>query len=585
MTAEAPQHDGRRLFGWLWRGYLARHKGTMAVAVVLMAIDGSMMGFLSYMLEPMFDRVFVGGEADAIWWVGLGFFTIFAIRAVSGVGQKVLMSRVAEATVAAVQRDLTSHLMTLDTAFHQKHPPGYLIERVQGDVKAVAEVWQSIITGAGRDLIALIALFAVAISVDPLWTVIALVGTPILVLPSLVAQRYVRKKARDAREIAGRMSTRLDEIFHGIGQVKLNAIERYQEGKYDGLVTTRAQVEVKAATGRAMIPGLVDLMAGLGFMGVLFYGGGEIISGEKTVGQFMSFFTAIALAFEPMRRLGAVSGLWQAAAASLERLVTLFETRATILSPAAPARAVADTTITLSDVRLSYDDTEILKGISFTAEAGQTTALVGASGAGKSTVFNLLTRLVDADSGSIRIGGGDVTEMALPELRAMFSVVTQDALLFDETIRENILLGRTDVSDIRLAEVVEAANMTRFLAGLPQGLDTNAGPRGSSLSGGQRQRVAIARALLRDAPILLLDEATSALDAASEAAVQAALDRLSRGRTTLVIAHRLATIRRADRIVVMDAGRIMDIGRHDELIARGGLYADLCRLQFEDGPA
>lgn len=223
----------------------------------------------------------------------------------------------------------------------------------------------------------------------------------------------------------------------------------------------------------------------------------------------------------------------------------------------------------------------MLRGVTFTAEAGKTTALVGASGAGKSTVFNLLTRLVDAQSGRVTVGGVDLMDIPLPELRAMFSVVTQDAALFDETIRENITLGRQDVSDERLREVMDAAHVTEFVEHLPLGVDTPAGPRGSALSGGQRQRVAIARALLRDAPILLLDEATSALDARSEALVQAALDRLSVGRTTLVIAHRLSTIRDAHKIVVMDQGRVVDEGTHEELLSRDGLYAGLYRLQFQ----
>jgi ABC-type multidrug transport system fused ATPase/permease subunit len=274
----------------------------------------------------------------------------------------------------------------------------------------------------------------------------------------------------------------------------------------------------------------------------------------------------------------------QTAAASLERVYWLLDSRPRIVSPARPAELpVSGSAVAFEDVGFAYADLPVLRDVSFVAPSGETTALVGPSGAGKSTVFSLLTRLAEPDEGRVSIGGVPVRELDLASLRGLVSVVTQDALLFDETVRENILLGRGDVSEARLAEVVEAAHVADFLGQLPQGLDSPAGPRGSNLSGGQRQRVAIARALLRDTPILLLDEATSALDAASEALVQEALDRLSRGRTTLVIAHRLATVRSAHKIVVMEAGRIVDEGTHDALIARGGLYAELHDLQFRDG--
>jgi ATP-binding cassette subfamily B protein len=241
--------------------------------------------------------------------------------------------------------------------------------------------------------------------------------------------------------------------------------------------------------------------------------------------------------------------------------------------------------VVLDKVTLSYGDTRVLDRLSLTAKAGETTALVGASGAGKSTVFNVLTRLVDPLGGRASLGGVGTTEMTLADLRGLFSVVTQEALLFDASLRENILLGRKDVTQARLQEVLRDAHVADFLPQLENGLETMVGPRGSALSGGQRQRVVIARALLRDTPILLLDEATSALDAKSEKTVQEALDRLSKGRTTIVIAHRLATIRNADRIVVMDKGRVVDEGTHDALLARGGLYADLYRLQFREGDA
>ena len=577
------RYASRRLFGRLWQDYLTHHKGWMALALVMMILEGSTLGAMSWMLEPLFDRIFVAGQAGAMWWVGSGILAIFLLRAVTSVGQRTILTRIAQRSSTAMQVDLLRHLLRLDAAFFQSNPPGALMERLQGDTRAVQGVWAVLISGVGRDVVSLVSLAAVALLIDPWWTLLAVVGAPVLVAPAAAAQRYIRRKTGTMREISGLRSTRLDEVFHGIVPIKLNAMEAYQMGRFESIVDRIVTAEVKIEASRALIPALIDVITGIGFFLVLLVGGREIIEGEKTLGEFISFFTAMALAFQPLRRLGSVAGIWQVAAASLERLYRLFDTEPTILSPAAPKPAPSDTTLRVENVALAFGDMPVLRGVSFTAEASHTTAVVGASGAGKSTLFNVLTRLVDPQEGRITVGGADIREMDLGALRALFSVVTQDALLFDETVRDNILLGRTDVDEALLDRVLKDAHVADFLPQLPQGLDSPAGPRGSNLSGGQRQRVAIARALLRDTPILLLDEATSALDAASEAVVQAALERLSEGRTTLVIAHRLSTIRGADKIVVMDHGRVIDEGRHDELIARGGLYAELCRLQFGEG--
>ncbi|APE44142.1 ABC transporter ATP-binding protein [Sulfitobacter alexandrii] len=572
------------LLRWLWRDYLRKHVKLMIVAVIFMAIEGSTLGALARLMEPMFDQVFVAGDRSALKWVGLVLVGIFALRAVAGVIQKVLLTRIAQRTAADMRIELLDKLMVQDGAFHQAHPPGFLIQRVQSDVNAVGDVWRAVITGAGRDAIGLIVLLGVAISIDPVWAFLACIGVPLMVLPAAAAQRFVRRRAREARDLGAHLSTRLDEVFHGIVQIKLNALEQYQSRQYRDLTRKFVTTEVRAAFGNSAIPGMIDIMSGIGFMAVILYGGSQIISGDKTIGQFMTFFTAMGFTFSPLRRLGGVSGLWQTAAAALERLKELLDAPRTQTDPETPrALPLPSTAIALKDVTLSFGDTKVLDGLNLTANAGETTALVGASGAGKSTIFNVLTRLIDPQEGEVTIGGVPVTDLTLADLRGLFSVVTQEALLFDETVRENILLGRTDVSDERLREVLQAAHVADFLPKLENGLDTRVGPRGSALSGGQRQRVVIARALLRDTPILLLDEATSALDAQSEQVVQDALDRLSAGRTTLVIAHRLATIRSADRIVVMDRGRVTDEGTHEELLAGGGIYANLYRLQFEDG--
>lgn len=572
------------LLRWLWKNYLKKHIGLMALATFFMVIEGSTLGALARLMEPMFDQVFVAGEKDALLWVGLVLIGIFILRAVAGVSQKVLLTRVAQRTAADMRIDLLDRMMKQDGAFHQSHPPGFLIQRVQSDVNSVGDVWRAVITGAGRDFIGLMVLLGVAISIDPVWALLACVGIPVMVLPAAAAQRFVRRRSREAKDLGANLATRLDEVFHGIVQVKLNALESYQARQYRDLTDKFIGTEVRAAFGNSAIPGMIDIMSGVGFMAVILYGGSEIISGDKTIGQFMTFFTAMGFTFSPLRRLGGISGLWQVAAAALERIRELLEAPLRLKDPASPVAApTTNTDIVLKDVDLSYGEAKVLDRLNLTARAGQTTALVGASGAGKSTIFNVLTRLIDPQNGSVSIGGVAVDQMKMTDLRGLFSVVTQEALLFDETLRENIVLGRTDVTEARLQEVLKAAHVADFLPKLEKGLETLVGPRGSALSGGQRQRVVIARALLRDTPVLLLDEATSALDAQSEQVVQDALDRLSKGRTTIVIAHRLATIRSADKIVVMDRGRVTDEGTHDELLSRGGIYADLYRLQFQDG--
>ncbi|WP_299024094.1 ABC transporter ATP-binding protein [uncultured Sulfitobacter sp.] len=589
MKTDTPPSSGQTytsgvLMRWLWRDYLRKHIGKLAIAVMFMVLEGASLGAMAKLMEPMFDRVFVAGEQSWLLIVGFVLIGIFVVRAISGVAQKVLLTRIAQRSAADMRIDLLDRMMQQDGAFHQSHPPGFLIQRVQSDVNAVGDVWRAIITGAGRDFIGLLVLLGVAISIDPVWALLACIGIPVMVLPAAFAQRFVRRRAREARDLGASLSTRLDEVFHGIVQIKLNALESYQSRQYREITKRFVSTEVRTAFGSSAIPAMIDIISGIGFMAVILYGGSEIISGDKTIGQFMTFFTAMGFTFNPLRRLGAISGQWQTAAAALERIKELMDAPLHLTSPEMPVPApLGDADITLDRVNLSFGETQVLHDLSLTAPAGQTTALVGASGAGKSTIFNLLTRLLDPTSGTVRIGGVTTTEMAIPDLRTLFSVVSQEALLFDETLRENIVLGRTDVSDEALQAALDAAFVSDFLPQLENGLDTHVGPRGSALSGGQRQRVVIARALLRNTPVLLLDEATSALDAQSEQVVQDALDRLSEGRTTLVIAHRLSTIRNADKIIVMDRGRAVDEGTHEELLARGGIYADLYRLQFKDG--
>lgn len=580
------------LFRRLWHSYLRRHLPLMVVAFGIMVIEGSTLGALSYMLEPLFDKVFTGGANEgALFAVGLGILGLFLVRAIASLISKTLMANITQRISSTMQVDLLRHILTLDGAFFQTNPPGALIERVQGDTAAVQGIWSTLLMGLGRDLVALLSLFAVTLSIDVQWTVAALIGAPLLILPTLVVQKYIRRKAKWSRAQAGLRATRLDEIFHGIQAIKLNSLEDYQANRFQTILTSIRRAEVRAAAGRATMPSLIDVVTGIGFFAVLMLGGREVAAGERTTGEFMAFFTAMALTFQPLRRLGDLSGLWQSAAASLERIYWLFDSKPSPRPDAMPAKPLdAAPSIEFRDVQFDYGTTPILRGLSFTAEAGKITALVGASGAGKTTVFQILTGLLDPASGAVLIGDRSTTSLGLADLRAIFASVAQDTALFDESLRENVVLGQNNRPAGMLQMALDTAHVTDFAATFPAGLDTPAGPRGSGLSGGQRQRIAIARALLRDAPVLLLDEATSALDAKSEALVADALNRLRAGRTTLVIAHRLSTVREADKIVVMDRGRVVEEGRHHQLLALDGLYAQLYRLQFKDaqqnnGPA
>lgn len=575
-VADSRSNRGTRsLMAQLWRDYVSKHSGLLLIALILMIIEGSALGAVAYVIKPMFDQILVAGNVGMLSLVAIGMFVLFTSRALGGFGQRVITVTVGLRVVTGLQKDLLAHLMTLDTAFFHRHSPGSLIERVRGDAQTLQGLASNALMTLGRDSFTLIALLAVAIYNDWLWTVIAFVGIPSLVLPIVYLQRRILNTTRRARETSALMSTRLDEIFHGINAIKLNNLDMHEKHRFSREVDRFLHAQTHSEIGKAGMPALIDIIAGLGFMAVIYFGGQEIISGDKTIGEFMSFFTAMGLMFDPLRRLSNVGGVIQAAMASVERLYGLFEVQPTIVDRPRLSGDVAQAArgdVVFNKVRFSYGDNPVLNGLTFTAPAGKITALVGPSGAGKTTVFNLLTRLVVPQSGEVRLGEHSVEAFDMRELRNQFAVVSQESALFDESIRQNIALGRLDAEASELENAAEQALVTRFTEATPDGLETLAGPRGTNLSGGQRQRVIIARAILRDAPILLLDEATSALDTHTEQEIQATLDRITHNKTTLVIAHRLSTVMNADVIHVMDRGQVVESGTHEELLAKQGAY-------------
>ena len=571
--------SAKGLLGWLWRDHLVQRWPLMALAMVLMAAEGAATGGLSYLVRPMFEEIHDGADFGVVVKIAFAVGGLFVLRAGVGYAHKLIIARQSERIGAELQAGMLAHALRLDLAFYLANAPGSLMERLRGDTATLRSLWPQILQALGRDVVALASLSFVAVMIDWRWALIAVAGVPLLALPLMRLQGKVRDKARAARAAAGTLSTQLDEAFHGIRTLQLSGAETAEVGRYRSALERFLTAQFRSDRSSAAIPAMIDIVAALGFAWVLLYAGSQIIAGEKTMGAFLSFFTAMGLVFEPLRRLGALSGQWAAAKASLERMRGLLDHQPTILSPPQPVALPQTRALRLQmeGVSFGYDGTDVLRGITFVAEPGKVTALVGPSGAGKTTMFHLLTRLADPAAGRVTLNGTDLRAFDLADLRSLFAVVSQDTALFDESIAANVRLGAKDRSDAGLAEALHIAQAD-FVTD-PQAA---VGPRGTALSGGQRQRLAIARAILRDAPILLLDEATSALDSQTELSVTQALDTLRDGRTTIVIAHRLSTIQAADMIVVMHEGRILDSGSHGELLARGGLYADLYRLQFKD---
>ena len=570
-----------QLFKWIWSDYLKDFKGMIIIAIILMIIEGSTFGLLSYFIEPMFDQVFAKGDHTAIKWVSLSVAGIFILRAFSAFFNKLVTIYIGQKVVAGIQKNMVRHLLTFSPNFFQENSPGSLIERVRGDTAVIERIWATVLAGSFRDLIAVFSLLIVAISIDPIWAMIALLGAPLLIIPVFFLRKLIQKTSRNSRSAAADLATRLDEIFHGISSIKLINGEKREHSKFANRLNKFVTNSISSEAGVAAIPSLMDIIAGIGFVGVLTYGGYQIIEGTKTVGEFMSFFTAIALLFEPIRRLGTIGGAWQTVFTNLERIRNIFDLDADIVPSQTnqPKEVNFKNDIKFDNVHLSVNEKDILRGITFTAQAEKTTAIVGPSGAGKTTLFNLIGRLIDPDKGNVEIGNISVKDISLEELRHNLSYVSQDSWLFDESIEENIKIGNPNASPEDYKKAVLSANAKDFIDEMPDKEKTPVGPRGSNLSGGQRQRIAIARAILRNTPILLLDEPTSALDNEAESQITKTISSLSGGRTTLIIAHKISTIKDSDHIIVLDNGLIIDQGTHSDLIDRCETYKSLYEIE------
>ncbi|MBX7199624.1 MAG: ATP-binding cassette domain-containing protein [Rhodospirillaceae bacterium] len=538
---------------------------------------------LAWLMDPVVSQVFVAKRADLLWPVGLAVFATFAIKGLATYGQTLIMTRVGQTVLTDLQNRLFRHLLLMDLKFFAAHRTGALVSRLTTDINMMRLAVSTALTGLGRESLSIVLLVAVMFSKDWLLASVAFIAFPATVIPISRLGRRLRKVTANTQAQTGALMTVLEQSLAGIRLVKAYRMEAYETSRAETLTHTIRTLIVKAERVKALASPLMETMGGVAVTVVIVYGGWRVIEGATTAGAFFAFITALLSAYRPMKALSNANAAVNEGIASAERLFAVLDIAPGVQEkPAAPALTVRRGEVKFENVAFSYtdDDAEVLGGVSFTAAAGKTTALVGPSGAGKTTILNLITRFYDVNSGAIAIDGVNVADVSLASLRDAIALVSQDIVLFDDTVRANIGYGRPGATDAEVEEAARAALAHEFIMELPQGYDTVVGERGQSLSGGQRQRIAIARAILKNAPVLLLDEATSALDAETERQVQAALGRLKQGRTTLVIAHRLSTVASADQIVVVDKGRIAETGDHQALIAAGGLYAHLHSLQF-----
>ena len=531
-------------------------------------------------MDQPFDLAAWAGER-MIWILPLFVVGATIVRATALYIQTLCNNQAVQNGLVGAQDALFARLIEGDYSRLTSAASGEFVSQFINDMNVVREAALRIATNLLKGVMTVIGALAAMFIMDWALATLILIVYPIAFAPVVRIGERLRKTSKLAQEQTGKMTALLAEGFAGGRVTKAFNLEDYQKSRAHAGFVERARLYLKVLRGKAAVDPLLEIVGGLALAGVLAFTGWRVMTGAATVGDLGGFIAAIGIASPEVRALGTLNAVANEAKAAIERVYRVLDAK-DIVADKSDARVLENPKgfVKFENVHFAYDGGDVvLNGLTFHAQPGETIALVGPSGAGKSTIFNLLLRLYDPTQGMIQVDGQNIQELERKSLRKSMALVSQDAFLFDDTLRANIALGRPDASEEDISAAMEAA-AGDFIGTLPDGLNTRVGEGGRNLSGGQRQRVAIARAILADAPILILDEATSALDAASEARVQAALEKLSKGRTTLVIAHRLATVRNADRIFVLDKGRVVESGRHAILVAEGGIYADLVKLQF-----
>ena len=565
--------------------YLHKYRVRLIAACVCAAGVAGMSGLYAWLVQPILDEIFIAKDQLLLMVLPLVIIGAATLKGLFSYGQAYLMSYVGNRVVTEIRQQLFAQFLRLSLAFHHKHSGGRLVARVINDVNEMANAIPHVIRNLVQQGLTFLALTGVAFYQNWKLATVLILVTPVSTYAIVKIGKRLRKFAARGQESMGDMASALKEAFAGIRIVKAYGAEYVEQQRFARGNTAYLRAVMKSAQLAALSSPLLEVIGIGGIAFIIWYGGSSVIDGEMKPGEFFSFLAAMFMAFDPVKKLAGANVVIQRAIAAANRVFEMLDEEHEFAQDHGRTELPAiSRSLEFQNVSFSYDgsDEPAIEHVHLTVEFGEVVALVGKSGSGKSTLMSLVPRFHDPSEGRILIDGRDIRDVTLTSLRAQIAIVSQETVLFDETVRANIAYGRPEASKEDIIRAAQAAHAWEFIEELPEGLDTLIGENGVSLSGGQRQRLAIARAMLRNPPLLILDEATSALDTESERNVQDALAELMKNRTTLVIAHRLSTVQHADRIIVLDEGRIVEEGVHHELLHRNGVYTRLYQTQFHD---
>jgi ATP-binding cassette, subfamily B, bacterial MsbA len=539
---------------------------------------------MAWLVGPVVDEMFTKKNLVMIKMLPVAIIAIFLLRGIGVFGQEYLMSYVGQDIIRQLRNRLYGRIQDLPISFFQAEKTGVLMSRITNDVNLIRNMVSDTVKASIRDVFSIIALTGVIFYRDWQLALIAMLVLPLTVLPIAKFGRRVRKVSTRNQETMAELNAFLHETISGNKIVKAFGMETYEKKRFGEMVMRILRLELKTAKAKALSPAVMEVIAGLGSASVFWYGGMRVYNGTSSLGNLLSFLTAVLLLYEPIKKLTKANNIIQEGMAAADRVFDIVETEATIQEKENPI-TISRTPhrVEFENVFFRYDTVDVLKDININAAPGEIIALVGTSGGGKTSLVNLIPRFFDVSRGAVRIDGHDIRSVSLKSLRDQIAIVSQEPILFNDSVRNNIAYGKLSATEEEIHQAARAAYAYDYIQQFPKGFDTTIGELGGRLSGGEKQRLCIARAFLKNAPILILDEATSALDTESEMWVQKALGNLIKGRTTFVIAHRLSTIANAHRILVIVGGRIIEQGTHEALMARNGEYCKLHQMQFVNG--